>query len=237
VLAGADVEAKGSLGRTPVSMAQDKPEILAALRNPGLVGQATLDSLHDAIRDGDLDDIARFVEESEDLNGKDEDGDAPLYLATLIPEREKAVKVVGLLLAAGADTGVTEVRGWTPLHGAACHLAPETAMALVKMLLDRGADVDAKSGVGWTALHLASGRPGRRGVVEILLESGANINERTSEGVTPLHRAVFGEAEDVEALLIERGADTRPRAGNGLLPHEYTRENVLARWQSGAATE
>jgi len=118
---------------------------------------------------------------------------------------------VKLLLDAGADPNIKNIREETALDHAAQYGRIET----VRLLLETNPEMVGKyTAYGsmlytHTPLHLAS-RNGHRHVVEELLRVGLDINVRTSRG-TALHEAALcGKVEVVRALL-EQNINTNLR--------------------------
>lgn len=86
----------------------------------------------------------------------------------------------------------------------------------VKLLIERGADVNAKSFEGGTALLVAIEQR-RDEVVECLLSHGANPNDKLAiePGLTALCMAAQRGYLRILKALLEAGADTEKRAGDG----------------------
>ncbi len=112
---------------------------------------------------------------------------------------EAGVRVMKLLLAAGAIPQARNTWGATALQYAAAQ-RPE----LVALLLEAGADVQAADVNGTTALHIAV-HAGQRATVRILLDRGADVNAEEHGGVTPLLIARDNKDAELERLLASRG--------------------------------
>jgi ankyrin repeat protein len=99
-----------------------------------------------------------------------------------------------VLLEHGANVGVEDNEGATPLHAGSDGPEEESFVTnyekpeVVRMLLKHGANVGAKDNQGRTPLHVAAQRR-RVEVVRALLEHGADVGAEDNEGKTPLHAA------------------------------------------------
>jgi ankyrin repeat protein len=88
--------------------------------------------LHEAVNEGDVDDVKELISEVPDVDVRDEVGRTALHYAAITGD----IVIAAALLNAGADPDLTDVDGRVPLHYAAlsCH-ADMAAMLL-------GADAD-----------------------------------------------------------------------------------------------
>ena len=150
------------------------------------------------------------------------EGVTPFLLAAIAAD----APLMRLLLAHGADTGVTTASGSTALMaaaGAATYAgqgagSEADALVAVTLLLDAGVDVHAADEAGNTALHGAANR-GANSVVELLLAHGARLDAANGRGWLPVTIAQ-GPIDTIEpfpetyALLRERtlatGVDVPP---------------------------
>jgi len=182
------------------------------------------------------DDVAIFLAKCGlDINARNQDGDTLLHMAVCgnldemtpfedLTDRGEWVKHPGWLsrmLALGADIGLKDCRGNTPLHLVASN--PEADADDVRFLAERGARVDATNDRGETALHAAMTQRGLD-VAESLVALGANIKARAMDGSTPLHVAAGNKRMSSTELgrLIALGADPAARDAAGRLPfHRY----------------
>ena len=158
--------------------------------------------------------------------------------------------VVKALLDAGADVGVRDFDGWTPMHAAA---AFNENPLVVKALLDAGADVGARIGIsrtgsyhthraddnthrfnrpgndseyGWTPLHSAAAYNENPLVVQALLDAGSDLRSRSERDWTPLHSAAASNNNPlVVQALLDAGADGNVRTLQGILPFELASDN------------
>jgi ankyrin repeat protein len=80
------------------------------------------------------------------------------------------------------------------------------------LLLEREDDDYGDRPLAWAAFY------DRLGVVRLLLARGANIHAAGYEGQTALHLAAEGEAEEVLAFLLDKGAHANSRDEYGRTP-------------------
>jgi ankyrin repeat protein len=140
--------------------------------------------------------------------------------------RTERPEILRMLLAAGADPGLTTADKTTPLMVAAglgrgTYLPGQkrgartpNAEEAVKLLIDAGAAVNVQNEAGFTALHGAAFK-GLNEVIEHLVARGADINAKDYRGRTPFRLAEgskqtfqFQTWPDTAALLATLGADT-----------------------------
>ncbi|KAL1537334.1 ankyrin-1-like isoform X1 [Salvia divinorum] len=133
--------------------------------------------------------------------------DAPIAQAA----KRGHVEIVKFLIEHGANVGLANIEGFTPLHYALLI----GNMELMELLLRNRVFVDAQSVVG-TPLQIALSR-GNAEAVKSLLSHGANPNYFYSVEETPLGIAVNARSFECLKLLLEAKAD--PNAYfNGLSP-------------------
>jgi ankyrin repeat protein len=122
---------------------------------------------------------------------------------------------VRLLLAHGADAKY-EGR-WGSVLGDAVYGGK---LAIVKLVVDAGADVNG--GFGFTNVLQCAAEAGDVKIVRYLLKKGAKVNAECAWNRTPLMEAVKGNHTAVVKLLLEHGADWRPKeAASGELLQEH----------------
>lgn len=191
---GADVNAKDENGDTAILRAavEGNKQVVDMLIAAG----ADMD-LHLAAYTGHVEDVKRLIEAGRDVNGGDDDGRTPLYLAVLGGHAD----VVEVLTSSGANPNATYDdnyygRGQTPLHKAAQMDDADVA----RVLITHGANVRAQDRSGDTPLHAAA-YFGSTSVVEVLLAHGADPNVKTTDGKTALDYAQEAGFADVARLL------------------------------------
>jgi uncharacterized protein len=162
------------------------------------VGSASAGPLQQAAAQGNLELIARSLDEGSDMSELDEAGDPALVLASL----KGQTQAVALLLERGADIEVRNKGGLTALHAASY----AGNLDIVRLLVAKGADVnDNKNFYSMTPLHAAA-EEGRAEVVAFLLENKADVGAAERNGYTPLTQAGWRGYWDVAALLMKSGA-------------------------------
>ncbi|XXH04077.1 hypothetical protein Hte_010488 [Hypoxylon texense] len=210
VIAGADLRAVDENGRTPLI-------------------RAVMNEMSDSL-------ITLMLELKAPVKAIDRQKNTALHYAASKPSSEEManIETVRVLLVHGANQGLKNKKGRTPLHeavsfecldrveelldyGADLEIADKNGwtplfgavtqgnIALTKLICDRGAIVDKKDKNGYTALHYAASQ-GSKDVAEILLDAGADAN-LISKGETPLCRAASKSSLPLVKLLLSRGAD------------------------------
>lgn len=165
-------------------------------------GAANAGPLHDAAREGDLNEISQLLSQGVDVNSRDESRETALIEAALSGQ----TRIAAVLIEASADIEARNDRGFTALHAAAYSGSVEIAA----LLLDHGAEVDALSKHKITPLHVAA-EENQAAVAELLIARGAEVEAIQVYGYTPLSRATFMESTEVMALLKKHGAKCQPK--------------------------
>jgi len=171
----------------------------------------------DAARTGDANQVRAFIEKKVDVNTRASDGATALHWAV----NRDDLKMVDVLLAAGATVDVANDFGTTPLS-----LACENgSAAMTEKLLSAGAKPNGAIPGGQTPLMIAS-RTGNVGTVRILLDHGADVDAKEdTKGQTALMWAIDEKHADVIKLLIDRGANFRAKSKGGFSPFFFALRN------------
>jgi ankyrin repeat protein len=114
------------------------------------------------------------------------------------------IKIIALLLDAGADKDKQNLNLRTPLNYAITTGDP----GIVRLLIDNGVKIDTPGWLGLTPLCEAT-MSKKTEIVQLLIDSGAEINRRDEHGQTALHWAISGGflSAEIVRLLIENKAD------------------------------
>ncbi|MBW2388798.1 MAG: ankyrin repeat domain-containing protein, partial [Deltaproteobacteria bacterium] len=156
-------------------------------------------------------------------------GDTPLHRAAELRDP----RMVSMLLKWGADPGVANAEGSTPLEIAKDHKRKQTIQLLeaapsmlqmavrrsdleeVEARLAAGVDPNQRDSVGRTALALAVGSAP---ITRMLLEAGARSEIADDRGTAPLQLAARAGHLEVLVLLLEAGADPNQSDLRGTSP-------------------
>jgi hypothetical protein len=126
------------------------------------------DNLHQAIINGDIDQVKSQISAGTDVNLKNKMNWTPLQTAI----RHQQKEIIQFLLEKGADVNARDNLGKTPLH-----LAVETGQKeLVEQLIAKGAQINVMDRSGDNALSLAT-KNNQTEIVEILKKNGAQEPE------------------------------------------------------------
>lgn len=170
--------------------------------------EAVAGPLHNAIQDGDVDQVRILIANGEDVNKRDRYLGWPLHQAAITNNLE----IAELLIAEGADVKVEHRLFGNLLYAAALKSSVEVAA----FLLAHGADPNpelsnVRGALSKTPLHIAA-ELGSAGMVDLLVANGADINARTGiqeddvATYTPTHSAALAGHQNVVALLRALGA-------------------------------
>ena len=202
--AGADVEARGANGQTPLHSAaggysESRLAVEVLLRAGADVtasddfGMTPLQSA--ARRNKNPEVLKLLLAAGAERNERTEDGRSLLHLAA---ESNESADVIGFLLANGSVVNARDIDGATPLHKAGAN----RNAAVVRALVAAGADLDARDRHGNTPLHAAVGWVPDQSSFKLLGYDGESV-----------------------ATLLDLGASPSARNGKGRTPWDLAQEN------------
>ena len=215
--AGADIDAKNEVGRSPLMFASIKGhlDVVKVLVEAGAGVRATNNDgdtcLLIAANFGHTETVRYLVGLKDvDVNHQGTYNHTALHSAV----DEGHPDVVQVLIDAGASVKTKDQDGRSPLHCASRlgHLD------IVKMLIDAGAEVCATDNKVQTCLILAAYH-GHTDTVRYLVGlKDVDVNHAENNGLTALDYAVRSNHPDVVQLLIHAGADIEAKDTDGLSP-------------------
>ncbi|KAL7911806.1 ankyrin repeat-containing domain protein [Trichoderma velutinum] len=154
-------------------------------------------ALCQAASNGDIQQIAGFLTQGANINGRNENGKNALQCAILADQEDAA----RLLLASGASTSGSGWSGMPPLFLAASVGNINSA----KMFLGKGASVDEKSTSG-QSYFVDVVSSGNLDGIRFLLEQGCSANTKNISGEAVIANAIRKKQMALVELLFEFGA-------------------------------
>jgi ankyrin repeat protein len=125
-------------------------------------------SIHEAIKERDIQAVKQHLATGTNVNAKDEHGGTALYSAAILGHNE----IAELLIKKGADVSVKNKASFTPLHEGAYNGHKE----IVELLIIGGADVNAVKIDGMTPLDMATFGNHNK-IADLLRTHGAKTGE------------------------------------------------------------
>ena len=159
--------------------------------------------IHDAVKNGNIDEVQWQLDAGVDVNEENSNGLTPLHYAASAGHND----IVELLIERGANVNATDSgKGGTPLDYAYWGDQEEVIETLNAHNAQREHEKGGK-GIGQSSLIHDAALDGDIDEVQRQLDAGVDPNLKSSKGATPLFYAVYGGHLEIVELLITRGAD------------------------------
>ena len=194
--------------------------------------------LHAAVKENNLVEVKRLVNEGADVNQKNSRGTNALFWAVVdkrnhemavfliengaevnnfdlpispleLAANNNDIELIKLLIDKGATVSGPDE---SPLLGP----AGKGYIEAIDLLVANGADVNAGNDNGWSALTQAVYDRNIE-TMKTLIKYNVNINYKDDDFLTPLHHAVGLGFKEGVALLLDNGADTEAKTKNDSL--------------------
>ena len=167
--------------------------------------------IHDAVMNGNIDEVQWQLDAGVDVNEESSKGLTPLHYAASAGHND----IVELLIERGANVNATDSgKGATPLDYAHWRDHEEVIETLNAHNAQREHEKGGK-GIGQSSLIHDAALDGDIDEVQRQLDAGVDPNLKSSKGATPLFYAVYGGHLEIVELLITRGADVNALYLNG----------------------
>jgi len=191
-----------------------------------LVATGLAGPIHDAVMNGNIDEVQWQLDAGIDPNLKNSKGATPLHYAA----SEGHNDIVELLIERGANVNATDRgKGGTPLDYAYWGDQEEVIETLNEHNAQREHEKGGK-GIGQSSLIHDAALDGDIDEVQRQLDAGVDPNLKSSKGATPLFYAVYGGHLEIVELLITRGADVNAAyLNNSVLDqaHSYDDQEIV----------
>ena len=159
--------------------------------------------IHDAVMNGNIDELQWQLDTGVDVNEESSKGLTALHYAASAGHND----IVELLIERGANVNATDSgKGGTPLDYAYWGDQEEVIETLNAHNAQREHEKGGK-GIGQSSLIHDAALDGDIDEVQRQLDAGVDPNLKSSKGATPLFYAVYGGHLEIVELLITCGAD------------------------------
>ena len=167
-------------------------------------------SLHKCAEVGDMQTLSELLQQTNQIDVRDDFGETPLFTAVRYENNEAA----SLLISHGANLNVRNNDGTTPLMMAVL----SQNLPLISALINAGADVNASDPDGDTVIMHGAVFAGKQTcrILRLLVSHGANVNAAANDGRTALMYSIRGISVDAVKSLLSLGADVNARDRNGM---------------------
>ena len=182
--------------------------------------------IHDAVMNGDIDEVQWQLDAGVDVNEESSNGLTTLHYAASAGHND----IVELLIERGANVNATDSgKGGTPLDYAHWGDQEEVIETLNAHNAQREHEKGGK-GIGQSSLIHDAALDGDIDEVQRQLDAGVDPNLKSSKGAAPLFYAVYGGHLEIVELLITRGADVNAvYLNNSVLDqaHSYDDQEIV----------
>lgn len=158
-----------------------------------------------AILNNNLEVVERLIHEKINVNCKDSHGTPAIHLAC----SQKSIRIIQLLIEAGADVNIRDSDGFSLITTLHYRLESESEhdCHIFKMIVDAKCDITQQDGKStYLPLHLAASK-GQLAFAKILLNTKINIDAHSAGGDIALIVAASKGHADLVDLLLSHGAD------------------------------
>lgn len=188
--------AQGMISKKRMQLIQEKQEQLNR-------------KLFDAVKEGKLDDVKRYIKEGAHIHAQDKLKETPLFWAAY----NDYLEIAQLLITHGANVNTRDKEKGTPLHWAAF----KGNIEIVQLLIAHGAHTTVQDENNEMPLHDAA-KNGHFEIAQLFIAHGVNVNIQGQYGYTPLHHAAENSHYKMAKLLIAHGADINRQNNAGKTP-------------------
>ena len=169
---------------------------------------------------GKLSQVGKGVRRRADVNRVEDSGKSPLICAA---GEQDDPRVIEYLVKKGAEVNKANFQGLTPLMVAAMR---NPRVRIVRALLKCGADPRLTDMTGSTALILAArGNPSAAVLAALIGAAPDTLDRANASGVTALMAAAGNGTPETVELLLEKGADAKPKDRSGRRAADHARAN------------
>lgn len=166
--------------------------------------------------------VAYLLKQGADVSKVNENGDSPLYIATV-----KGYDLIAGMLLHKSEDATGDVNWESELGEPLLNIAAESNNAsLVATMLEFGADVTATDYMDNTALNIAA-KNGNQEMVEALIANGVDINHVNMMGSTAIMQAAKNGHQAIANMLAENGGNPEIRNYAGASASQYANFDAI----------
>ena len=209
---GADINARGEAGKTPLAFALQSQEVPDGMvkhllqYDPDITitSETGKTPLHFAMLRDNTEFIKVLIEKGADINARDQEGSTPLMWALHFSTKggrrlTKDTAIVGLFSYDKLDVRIKDRFGNSPIHEAVINKKNQ----FIKMLIERGTDINARDQDGRTPLMIAMGtwdsNKNNEPTLRLLLQYNPDVTVQDNCGNTVI--SLMRERDDLSDAL------------------------------------